>query len=113
MSWPTNLPAPMYVRTASRVRYMGKDYIVRRNISGAIYQLIGRMTRKLPSEEAAIIAARNKKLVCQWGGYYSVYVRVDAEEAPMILEYIWAEELKRGIVPPKGDDDAAMLSDEG
>jgi hypothetical protein len=112
MGWPVNLDSPLYVRTASRVRYLGKDYIVKRDVSGAIYSLVGRMTRKLPSMEDAIIAVRNKKLVCQWGGIYSVYVRVDAEEQPLILEYLWQEERKRGIEPPKSDDNI-FLSDEG
>jgi hypothetical protein len=76
MKWPKKLKQPMYVRTASRVRYMGKNYIVQRDISGAIYRLVGRMTRKLPSMEEAIAATENQKMVCQWGGYYSVYVQM-------------------------------------
>lgn len=112
MGWPTNLESPLYVRTSSRVRYMGKDYIVKRDIAGAIYMLVGRMTRKLPSMDAAIIAVKNKKLVCQWGGYFAVYVKVDPEEQPMILEYLWAEEIKRGIEPPKNEG-GVVLSDEG
>jgi len=112
MKWPTNVKSALYVRPASRMRYNGKDYIVKRDVSGAIYQLIGRMTRKLPSVKDAIDASRNQKLVCQWGGYYSVYVRVDPEEAPMILEYLWREDQKRGIEPPSFDE-GIQLSDEG
>ena len=100
MQWPKHLPRPLYVRASSRVRYMGKNYIVKRDISGAIYHLIGRMTRKLPSVGEAIAATEAQKLVCQWGAYYSVYVPIDAEEQPLILEYLWAEEKKRGIEPP-------------
>ena len=111
MQWPRQLDPPLYVRASSRVRYSGKDYIVRRDVKGAIYELVGRMTRKLPSINEAIAAARAQKLVCQWGGYYSVYVRVDAEEAPMILQYLWAFERRRGIEPPKPDE-AIRLSDE-
>ena len=111
MQWPNNLNRPLYIRPASRVRYLGKDYIVKRDIKGAIYQLIGRMTRKLPSMKDAMDATRNQKLVCQWGGYYSVYVRVDDEEKPMILNYLWTEEKKRGIQPP--DLKQIMLADEG
>ena len=91
---------------------MGKDYIVQRDVKGAIIRLVGRMTRKLPSMDSAVIAAKNKKLICQWGGYYSVWIRVDPEEAPMILEYLWKEEIKRGIEPPSIDEDA-NLADEG
>jgi hypothetical protein len=112
MPWPRNVDAPLYVRPASRVRYMGKDYIVRRDVTGAIYSLIGRMTRKLPTMKDAITATINQKLVCQWGGYYAIYVRVDAEEAPMILDFLWAFEMKRGLMPPKPDT-AIKLSDEG
>jgi hypothetical protein len=112
MNWPTNLDRPLYVRPWSRVRYGGKDYIVKRDIKGAIYHLVGRMTRKLPSMKDAIDATINQKLVCQWGGYYSVYIRVDAEEAPLILEYLWAMERKRGIIPPSAEE-RVMLSDEG
>jgi len=102
----------MYVRAASRVRYLGKNYIVKRDISGAIYHLVGRMTRKLPSMEEAIAATENQKLVCQWGGYYSVYVAIDQEEAPLILEYLWMEDKKRGIEPPDTSS-GPILSDEG
>lgn len=112
MQWPRNVDPPLYVRASSRVRYAGKDYIVRRDIQGAIYSLVGRMTRKLPSLKEAIDAARNQKLVCQWGGYYSVYVRVDAEEAPMIIKYLWEIEKKRGIQPPDLNQ-GIRLSDEG
>ncbi|RPH96093.1 hypothetical protein EHM69_02235 [candidate division KSB1 bacterium] len=111
MQWPRNAAAPLYVRPSSRVRYYGKDYIVKRDVKGAIYALIGRMTRKLPSMKEAIDATRNQKLVCQWGGYYAVYVRVDAEQAPMILEYLWEFEKKRGVLPPKPNEQI-MLSDE-
>lgn len=111
MQWPRNVDAPLYVRPSSRVRYYGKDYIVKRDVKGAIYALIGRMTRKLPSMKEAIDATRNQKLVCQWGGYYAVYVRVDAEQAPMILEYLWEYEKKRGVQPPKPNEQI-MLSDE-
>jgi len=112
MQWPHNVKSPLYVRAWSRVRYSGKDYIVRRDIKGAIYQLVGRMTRKLPSMKEAIDAARNQKLVCQWGGYYSVYIRVDLEEAPMILQWLWEFEKKRGVPPPDLNERIA-LSDEG
>ena len=112
MKWPTNVVPPLYVRPASRVRFTGKDYIVKRDIKGAIYQLVGRMTRKLPSMKDAIAATVNQKLVCQWGGYYATYIRVDAEEAPLILNYLWEMERKRGIVPPNPDDRIA-LADEG
>jgi len=110
-SWPKNLKAPLYVRPTSRVRYMGKNYIVKRDVSGAIFHIIGRMTRKLPSIDEAIAAAMNQKLVCQWGAYYSVYVAVDAEEQPMILDYLWTEERKRGIKPPDMSG-GIVLSDE-
>ena len=112
MKWPTNINSPLYVRPASRVRYAGKDYIVKRDIKGAIYQLLGRMTRKLPSMKDAIDATVNQKLVCQWGGYFATYVRVDAEEVPLILTYLWEMERKRGIIPPNLEDRIA-LSDEG
>ena len=112
MGWPTNIKPPLYIRTSSRVRYMGKDYIVKRDVRGAIYGLVGRMSRKLPSMEEAVVAAKNKKLICQWGGYYAIFTRIDPEEQPMILQYLWAEERKRGIEPPKIDD-SVSLSDEG
>ena len=99
-SWPHHLKQPLYVRPSSRVRYMGKNYIVKRDVSGAIYSLVGRMTRKLPSLAQAIAAAENQKLICTWGAYYSIYVAVDRDEQPLILEYLWEEEKKRGINPP-------------
>jgi hypothetical protein len=111
MDWPKKLPQPLYVRPSSKVRYLGKNYIVKRDISGAIYRLIGRMTRKLPSLEEAIAATEAQKKVCQWGGYYSVYVAIDQEEAPLILEYLWEEDRKRGIQPPESATNP-NLSDE-
>lgn len=110
--WPKNLKQPLYVRPSSRVRYMGKNYIVKRDVTGAIYSLVGRMTRKLPSVEEAIVAATNQKLICTWGAYYSVYVSVDMDEQPLILEYLWEEEKKRGIKPPDLSG-GVVLSDEG
>jgi hypothetical protein len=98
--WPKHLKQPLYIRPTSRVRYMGKYYIVKRDVNSAIYGIVGRMTRKLPSKKEAIVAATNQKLICQWGAYYSVYVLVDAEEQPLILEFLWAEDKKRGIEPP-------------
>ena len=112
MQWPRNLDPPLYVRPASRVRYAGKDYIVRRDVTGAIFELIGRMTRKLPDIKAAIAAARNQKKIAQWGGYYSIYVRVDDEEKPLILDFLWEFERRRGVIPPKPDE-GIRLSDEG
>ena len=112
MKWPKKLNQPIYVRASSRVRYMGKNYIVLRDVSGAIYKLVGRMTRKLPSIGEAIAATEAQKLVCQWGAYYSVYVQIDQEEAPLILEYLWAEDMKRGIAPPDLGQ-GPVLSDEG
>jgi hypothetical protein len=111
MQWPRNLKPPLYVRPASRVRYAGKDYIVRRDVNGAIFELIGRMTRKLPDINAAIIAGRNQKLIAQWGGYYAIYVRVDDEEKPMILDFLWEFEKRRGVQPPKPGEEI-RLSDE-
>ncbi len=112
MQWPHNVDPPLYVRPSSRVRYNGKDYIVRRDVTGAIYELVGRMTRKLPDIKAAIDAARNQKLVAQWGGYYAIYVRVDDEEKPLIMNYLWEFEKRRGVQPPKAGNDI-RLSDEG
>lgn len=112
MQWPRKLDAPYYVRPWNRVRYGGKEYIVKRDVKGRIYQLVGRMTRRLPSVKEAIDATRNQKLVCQWGGYYATYTRVDAEEVPLILQYLWAYEKKRGIEPPKPGEEI-LLSDEG
>jgi hypothetical protein len=91
---------------------MGKDYIVRRDVQGAIYELIGRMTRKLPTMKDAMDATRNQKLVCQWGGYYAIYVHVDAEEAPRILDYLWAYEIKRGVQPPKAGQEIRLSDDD-
>ena len=110
--WPLNVDRPLYVRPSSRVRFAGKDYIVKRDVKGVIYQLVGRMTRKLPTIKDAITATINQKLVCQWGGYYATYVRVDDEEKPLILEYLWEMERKRGLIPPDPKD-RIMLSDEG
>ncbi|MCL4304878.1 hypothetical protein KJZ99_03115 [bacterium] len=111
-NWPKNLKQPLYVRPSSRVRYMGKNYIVKRDVTGAIYTIVGRMTRKLPSLKEAIVAATNQKLICQWGAYYSIYVQVDVEEQPLMLEYLWTEERKRGIQPPDVTQ-KIVLSDEG
>ena len=112
MKWPRNLSQPMYVRASSKVRYMGKNYIVKRDISGAIYKLVGRMTRKLPSMDAAIAATESQKLVCQWGAYYSIYVAIDQEEAPLILEYLWAEDKKRGIDPPNAEGGPVLYDED-
>ena len=112
MQWPQNVDRPLYVRANSRVRFAGKDYIVRRDIKGAIFAQVGRMNRKLPSMKDAIDATINQKLVCQWGGYYATYVRIDDEEKPLILNYLWEIERKRGIIPPENTDNVS-LSDEG
>lgn len=112
MEWPKSVKSPMYIRPTERVRYLGKNYIVKRDQNSAIVKLIGRMTRKLPSMPEAILATKNQKMVCQWGAYYSVYVYIDAEEQPMMLEFLWAEDKKRGIDPPKNFE-TGVQHDEG
>ncbi len=99
-AWPKGVPAPLFVRPANKVRFGGKDYLVRRDVQGAIYQIVGRVQRKLPTLRDAVTAVMNKKPVAQWGSQYMLYVHVDAEDQPLILETFWQMDEKRGVVRP-------------
>ncbi len=99
-AWPKGVPAPLFVRPANKVRFGGKEYLVKRDIHGAIFKIVGRVQRKIHTTKDAAQAAINKKPVAQWGSQYLIYVRVDAEDQPLILESLWAEDEKRGVPKP-------------
>jgi hypothetical protein len=98
--WPKGVPAPLFIRPANKVRFGGKEYLVRRDVHGAIYKIIGRVQRKLHTMRDAVQTVINKKPVAQWGSQYLMYIRVDAEDQPLILEALWEADEKRGIPRP-------------
>ena len=99
-AWPKGVPAPLLIRPASKVRFGGKEYLVARDVHGAIYKIIGRVQRKLHTLRDAVQAVINKKPVAQWGSQYIMFVRVDAEDQPLILEDLWTADEKRGVPRP-------------
>jgi len=99
-AWPKGIRAPLLIRPANKVRFGGKDFLVRRDVHGAIYHIIGRVQRKLPTLRDAVMAVTNKKPIAQWGNQYLLYVHVDAEDQPLILETLWQMDEKRGIRRP-------------
>ena len=79
---------------------MGADYIIKRNEFAQMVKVIGRVSRKLPSEKDVIWALQAGRPVAYWGNKYFMWERIDSEVIGEIEETIWEADRRRGIAPP-------------
>ena len=100
MKLPKDLPRPIFIRPNDYITLYGAEYIVRRNEFAQMIKLIGRVSRKLPSEKDVIWALRARRKVAYWGNKWFMYERIDEEVVPQIMEAIWEAEKRRGIPKP-------------
>ncbi len=108
MKIPKNLPKPMFVRPNDYVSLGGADYIVRRNEFGQMTKVIGRVSRKLPSEKDVIWALNAHRKVAYWGNKYFMFERIDEEVMPSIMKDIWEADKRRGVPIPDIDPEDSM-----
>lgn len=100
MKLPRDLPRPLFVRPNDYVTLGGADYIIKRNEFNQMIKLVGRVSRRLPSEKDVIWALRSLRPVGQWGNKYFMFERIDEEVVPEIMEAIWEADRRRGIPKP-------------
>ncbi len=100
MKLPKNLPRPMFVRPNDYVSLGGSDYIVKRNEFGQMVNVMGRVSRKLPSPKDVIWALNAHRHVAYWGNKYFMFERIDSEVIDAVKEEVWEAEKRRGIDPP-------------
>ncbi len=100
MKIPRDLPQPYFVRPNDYVTVLGADYIIKRNEFAQMVKIIGRVSRKLPSEKDVIWALKARRPVAYWGNKYFLYELIDQENADLIMEAIWEADRRRGIPKP-------------
>ncbi len=100
MKLPRNVPRPMFIRPNDYVTMAGTDYIIKRNEFQQMIEVIGRVSRKLPSERDIVWALKEYRPVAYWGNKYFLWERIDTEALPEIKEMIWEADKRRGIEPP-------------
>lgn len=100
MKIPRELPKPMFVRPNDYMTLNGADYIIKRNEFAQMVKVVGRVSRKLPSEKDVIWALRAHRPVAYWGSKYFMYERIDNEVIEAIMEDIWEADRRRGIPKP-------------
>ena len=100
MRIPRDLPQPIFIRPNDYISLHGTDYIVRRNEHGQMTKVIGRVSRKLPSEKDILWALKAHRPVAYWGNKYFMYERIDAEIIGPIMDDIWEYDKRRGIEKP-------------
>ena len=100
MRIPKDLAQPLFIRPNDYISLHGTDYIVKRNEHGQMVKVIGRVSRKLPSEKDIIWALRAHRPVAYWGNKYFMWERIDAEVIGPIMEDIWEYDKRRGIEKP-------------
>jgi len=100
---PRDLPQPLFIRPNNYVTIGGADYIIKRNEFAQMVKVIGRVSRKLPSEKDVIWALRSHRPVAYWGNKYFLFERIDSEVLPQIMEDIWEADKRRGIPKPEID----------
>ncbi len=100
MKLPRNLPTPKFIRPNDYVTIAGADYVIQRNEFQQMIKVIGRVSRKLPSEKDIIWALKEYRPVAYWGNKYFLYEKIDSDQLPEIKEMIWAADKRRGIEPP-------------
>jgi len=100
MKIPRDLPQPKFVRPNDYMTLRGTDYIVARNEFGQMVKVIGRVSRKLPSEKDVIWALRARRSVAYWGNKYFMWERIEEEIVGQIMEEIWEADKRRGVDKP-------------
>ena len=100
MRIPKDLPQPIFIRPNDYVSLFGTEYIVKRNEFGQMIKVIGRVSRKLPSEKDVIWALKAHRQVAYWGNKYFMWERIDEEVLDPIMENIWESDKRRGIEKP-------------
>ncbi len=100
MKIPKNLPQPAFIRPNDYMSLYGTDYIVKRNEFGQMVKVIGRVSRKLPSEKDVLWALNARRSVAYWGNKYFMWDRIDPEIIDDIKEQIWEFDERRGIERP-------------
>jgi len=108
---PRDLPQPMFIRPNDYITLAGVDYIIKRNEFAQMTKIIGRVSRKLPSEKDVIWALRAHRPVAYWGNKYFMFEHIDAEVIIPIMEAIWEADKRRGVPPPERTDLADALYD--
>ncbi len=101
MKIPRDLQQPLFVRPNDYMTLNGADYIVKRNEFAQMVKVIGRVSRKLPSEKDVIWALRARRPVGYWGSKYFMWERIDSEVIDAIMEDIWEADKRRGIPKPE------------
>jgi len=107
MKIPKELPRPTFVRPNDYFCLNGVDYIIKRNEFNQMVKVIGRVSRKLPSEKDVIWALTARRPVAYWGNKYFMWETIDQEVIDPINEAIWEADRRRGIPIPvieKGED---------
>src|SRR4030042_4769857 len=100
MKIPRELPRPMFIRPNDYITLYGADYIVKRNEFGQMVKIIGRVSRKLPSDKDVIWALTSRRPVAYWGNKYFMFERIDDEVLGEIKEAIWEADRRRGVPKP-------------
>lgn len=111
MKLPKNVPAPMFIRPNDYVTIAGSDYIIKRNEFQQMVKVVGRVSRKLPSEKDIVWALKEYRPVAYWGNKYFLYERIDPDQLPEINAMIWEADKRRGIEPPDLKDAGDALYD--
>lgn len=101
---PRKLPKPMFVRPNDFVSISGQEYIIKRNEFGQMVKVIGRVSRKLPSEKDIIWALTAGRKVAQWGMKYFMIERISEEIIDPLKEEIWEADVRRGVPKPDLSD---------
>lgn len=104
MAIPKHLPKPIFIRPNDYITLNGAEYIIRRNEFAQMIAVIGRVSRRLPSEKDVIWALTSHRKVAYWGSKFFMYERIDNEVLPEIKNAIWAADARRGVPIPKPED---------
>ncbi len=100
MALPKNLPTPTFIRPNDLVSLNGQEYIIKRNEFAQMVKVIGRVSRRLPSEKDVIWALTSRRAVAYWGNKYFMWERIDSEIVDDLKETIWAADVRKGIAKP-------------
>ena len=108
MRIPRDLPQPMFVRPNDYITLGGADYVIKRNEFAQMVKVIGRVSRKLPSEKDVIWALKAHRQVAYWGNKYFMMERIEEEVMPAIKEDIWEVDKRRGVPKPEIDPEGEV-----